>query len=314
VQQEVGLRDLLERGAEGRDQRVGQFLDEPDRVHEQQLAAAAEPHPAHERVEGHEELVGHPRPAPREGVEQRRLARVGVPHEGHHRHPPAPSRLAPRRALPANVLDLPSDRLDSLPYPPPVGLELGLPGSPGADAAPEAREEHAPTGQPGQDVVELRELDLQASLPGAGPPGEDVQDELGAVDRLASHLRLEVALLGRREVVVEDHHVDALLLAAPREVPHLAAPDEGGGVPPGAFLEEPAHDPRPRAPGEQAELVERGLGPRPVAGAEREPDEQSRLTRAGPPGGRRGGPLPGGQPRSPDGRSLTRVMRALSTR
>ena len=41
----------------------------------------------------------------------------------------------------------------------------------------------------------------------AGVLGEDVQDHRGAVDRGASEDLLQVALLGRREVVFEDHRV-----------------------------------------------------------------------------------------------------------
>ena len=57
VQQQVRLRHLLERGAERRDQRVRQLLDEADRVDQQQLPAAAQPDLAHQRVERHEELA-----------------------------------------------------------------------------------------------------------------------------------------------------------------------------------------------------------------------------------------------------------------
>ena len=65
----------------------------------------------------------------------------------------------------------------------------------------------------GQEVVELGQLDLEPALAGARPPGEDVEDELGAVEGLAAHRVLEVALLGGRELVVEEHQVG---VAAPR--------------------------------------------------------------------------------------------------
>ena len=52
VQQQIGLHDFLERGAEGRDQAVRQAIDEADRVRQQDLRAvgAAAPGAAADRA------------------------------------------------------------------------------------------------------------------------------------------------------------------------------------------------------------------------------------------------------------------------
>src|SRR6185503_1786309 len=115
------------------------------------------------------------------------LARVRVPDQGHHRRLRALPGLPARVPRPAHLLDLALDVLDALPDAPAVRLA----GPPGADAAAQAREQHALAGQARQHVVELGQLDLEAALARAGPAGEDVEDQLRAVDGLALHRRLD---------------------------------------------------------------------------------------------------------------------------
>ena len=55
----------------------------------------------------------------------------------------------------------------------------------------------------------LRQLDLEATLAGAGVLGEDVEDQRSAVEDLDVELAFEAALLPGRELVVEDHGVGA---------------------------------------------------------------------------------------------------------
>jgi hypothetical protein len=56
-------------------------------------------------------------------------------------------------------------------------------------------------------VGELGELDLQLALVAAGTVGEDMQDQLGAGHGPAAQAFLEIALLPRRQVVVDDQEV-----------------------------------------------------------------------------------------------------------
>jgi hypothetical protein len=53
----------------------------------------------------------------------------------------------------------------------------------------------------------LGELHLQLALVGAGAVGEDVQDQLGAGHGPAAQALLEIALLARRQVVIDDQEV-----------------------------------------------------------------------------------------------------------
>ena len=67
--------------------------------------------------------------------------------------------------------------------------------------------------QPRQQVLQLRELDLQLAFARPRAPREDVEDQLRAIDDLAVERLLEVAQLRRRQLVVEDDDVDVELVA-----------------------------------------------------------------------------------------------------
>jgi hypothetical protein len=75
-------------------------------------------------------------------------------------------------------------------------------------------------------VPQLRELDLELALGTARAPRKDVEDEAGAVQHALADQLLEVALLGRRELVVHEHEIGGLGLARDRGFPRLAAADE----------------------------------------------------------------------------------------
>ena len=312
VQQQVGLDHLLERRAKRGDQRVRQLAHEAHGVDQHQLAPRPQLYLAHERVERHEELVRHRSAAARERVEQRGLSGVGVAHQGHHRRLAPRARLAPGQALAADVLDLATHRLDPLPDPAAVRLQLRLAGPAGSDPAAEPRQQHAAPRQPRQQVVELRQLDLEPALARARPAREDVEDQLRAVERLALDLLLQVALLGRRELLVEEHQLGLLQGAARLHLAHLAAADECRGVAPRPLLQLLADDARA---GALRELVERGFAARAVARSLRQSDEQRALPRTALRARCDGRGLPEPlQARVTEAISLTRVMRAFATR
>ena len=134
--------------AERRDERVRQPVDEPDRVRHEHLAPIGQPHLAHQRIERHEQRVRRSAPAPRQQVEQRRLAGVGVADQRDRRDVGLlPALAQPGPPLP-HVLDAGRDARDALPDPPPVGLELRLAGPARADAAAESRQRDAGADQP----------------------------------------------------------------------------------------------------------------------------------------------------------------------
>ena len=78
---------------------------------------------------------------------------------------------------------------------------------------PSLRERRRPTPTSrGQQVLELRQLDLPLAFLRSRAPGEDVENELRAIEAPSRLTRASMLReLGRRELVVEDHHVDVLL-------------------------------------------------------------------------------------------------------
>ena len=107
----------------------------------------------------------------------------------------------------------------------------------------------APAAQAGQPVAQQGQLHLGPALGGAGVLGEDVEDHRGAVDGRPAEDLLQVALLGRGELVVEDHGVGVDRQTgrpAPRPCPGRRRwPGPGG---PGAGRRGPPRRPRPCPP------------------------------------------------------------------
>ena len=99
---------------------------------------------------------------------------------------------------------LPLEALNSVADKPAVGFELALAGASGADAAAQPLEVSPLSRQPGQQVLVLGELDLEASLAGAGVATKDIQDHARAVEDLDLKDAFEVLLLRGPELVVED--------------------------------------------------------------------------------------------------------------
>ncbi|CAN4043845.1 RNA polymerase sigma factor, partial [Dysosmobacter welbionis] len=116
-----------------------------------------------------------------------------------------------------------------------VRLQLGFAGALGADGplAAGARLSlqmgpHA--GQPGQQILVLGQLHLEPPFLGLGPLGEDVQDQSAPVQHLNAQQLRQHPHLGGGQIVVEDHHGGAGVLAVELHLRHLALPDEGPGV------------------------------------------------------------------------------------
>ena len=173
----------------------GRFADEADGVGEQDVAAAAELPAPGPGVEGGEELVLDEHAGVGQGVHQGALAGVGVADERDGRHVAAAGDLALLAGLDLGELGL--EVLDAVVDQPAVLFELLLAGAADADAALVARQVGPHPLEPGQRVFELRQLDLEVGLVGPGVGGEDVEDDLGAVDDLDAERLLQVARLGR---------------------------------------------------------------------------------------------------------------------
>ena len=202
-----------------------QLLDEADRVGEQRVAAGGQADAPRHRVQRGEEQVLGEHLGAREGVHQRALAGVRVADEGDDLHALPRATPTVQRALLAHGIDLAAQLRDPVAHELAVGLELALAGTAGADAPLEAFEVAPLAGQARQQVLRLRQLDLQARLPRLGAPGEDVDDQRRAVEHFDAERVLQVALLRGAELVVEDDERVAGGLALRDDLVELAAAD-----------------------------------------------------------------------------------------
>src|SRR5207253_10673569 len=84
-----------------------------------------------------------------------------------------------------HAFELALEPCDSLLHPPPIHLELSFARTACADAARLPRQVMPHPRQPWQQILQLRELDLEAAFATAGALGEDIEDQLRAIEHLA---------------------------------------------------------------------------------------------------------------------------------
>ncbi len=254
MQKEVGLVELLERRPKGPRQIARQIANEAHRVGDDDLPLARKPQPAGGRVECGEQLVLGQDVAPGQGVEQRRLAGVGVADDGHHRQA-APHPLGPSaRPLPTEAIDLLLEAVNPLARAAAVLFELGLARTAATDAAGEAAHHGVLLVQTRQPVAKLSQLDLQLAVAALGPLGEDVEDQHRPVDHLEVGEVGDGVGLHRRQIRIEDEDVGVELHVADQHLLQLAAADLVFGIGLGPALLEHAHHPYPGGPAELAQL------------------------------------------------------------
>ena len=214
VQDHIRLADLLQGRAEGLDQLGGQVAHEADRVGERVLAPVSGASPAHGRVEGREERVLDEDARVRQTVQQRRLAGVRVPGDGHRWYCPATTRsplCASGGFHACNVrAQLRHTRADTAA----IQLDLRLTGTPGTDtrAARDAAtgltgHGLAPAAQTRQQVLKLGQLHLRLALTRLGVLSKNIEDEGGAINDLSVDNIFQPAALGGSQLLVDDDGV-----------------------------------------------------------------------------------------------------------
>src|SRR5262249_52763122 len=150
-----------------------------------------------------------------------------------------------------------------------AAAEAALAGRPGVagEVGP-----HLP--QPGERILQLGQFDLEPGLRGAGPGGEDVEDQFAAVEHLDLGGFFQVANLAWRQVVVEDDDIDIGGLDLLLEFFQLALADVGGGVDAVTALRQAADDVGPGGGRQAAEFFQRvAADPGPLR--QRDADEES---------------------------------------
>jgi hypothetical protein len=182
-----------------------------------------------------EEAIGDADGRAGELVEQRRLAGVRVADERDARQMGSLALGAHHGARGLHLAQLALERRDAIAGQAAVGLDLRLARAPGADARRRGRGAQALEVRPQpaharEVVLQLRELDLQLALGAVGVVGEDVEDDGRAVDDRQAQLALQVALLTRRELVVDGDDVGVGRVGGGLDLLDLAGPQIGVGV------------------------------------------------------------------------------------
>src|SRR4051812_4635895 len=229
VEHEIGDEGLLQRRGEALHELVRQTADEADGVGDE-VAAALLLEAASDRVERLEQAVADGDPGVGQRVEERRLAGVRVAGERNGRRLRAPPLAAPDVALTAELLESLAQLGDAAAREAPVGLELRLAGAARADTAAEAFEVLPHPPHSWQVVLELRELDLELPLGAHGVLGEDVEDQLRAVDDPRLERVLERPLLRWCQLVVDDQHFRPRLAISLLELLELSLADVGARI------------------------------------------------------------------------------------
>ncbi len=160
---------------------------------------------------------------------------------------------------------------------PAIRFELRFTRASGADAAAEPRERGRGTDEARHEVLELRQLDLHLAFARARAAGEDVENELGAIEDGLMRLAFEISKLGGRQLVVEDDQIGAGLVAGGAQQLDLPRTEKRGRVGLGTLLQKAEHDLGARRIGETFELREALLGLRASAGRRHEPDQRGTL-------------------------------------
>ena len=131
----IGVAGLLQRTLEGLHQMVGKLPDKADRIRQQNLLAAWQLHPAGGGIQCGEQLIFRQDTGSGQGVQQGRLARVGVAYDGRHRHTLVQALLSRRIPVNLHLLQFPVQSRNAALNQPSVRLQLLLAGTSGADTA-----------------------------------------------------------------------------------------------------------------------------------------------------------------------------------
>ena len=227
MQQQRGFARFGQRGLEGGHQFVRQIADETHGVGDHHLRSAGKCQPAHRGIERREQLVGHVGLFTREAAKQRRLAGVGVADQRDRGHGNRNARAAAGLTLLLEFLQTLREHLHPLAQQSAIGLELRFARTAQADAAAALAFKVGPAAhQPAGDVLQLRELDLQLAFVTRRALREDIEDEAVAIQHAPADELLEVALLARRQRMIDEDDIGLVRLGFEADLLRLAAADE----------------------------------------------------------------------------------------
>jgi hypothetical protein len=157
----------------------------------------------------------------------------------------------------AHSLQIVFQLFDARGYAAAVGFEFCFAGAARADSAAETRQRMTLAGKTREPVFQLREFDLQTPFGRACAMGEYVENQLGAVDDLDLNGGLEVPLLRRRELVIDNQDVGLMSSRQFLQLLDLAISKQRSGVEDGSNLEHLGHYRGAGAGGQFGKLAKR---------------------------------------------------------
>ena len=227
----------------------------PDRVAQQHGPPAGQLPAAGPRVERGEQGVLDENVGAGQGVQQRALAGVGVADQRDGHLPAAGGHLALlRRSIVFSSLPQIGDPLLDHAA---VHFQLLFARPAQADALLLPRQVGPHPLQPRHGVFQLGQLDGQAGFVRLCPAGEDVENQLRAVQDLHAGDFFQVACLAGTQVVVEDDHVGVGGRGQAGQLGDLALAQVGGGVGGLAALGQLADHPRAGGGGQAFQFFQR---------------------------------------------------------
>ena len=193
---------------------------------------------------------------PVSAFEQRALAGVGVAHQrNRHLRPPCGDLALAAMFDGAKLLPQVADPLFGQPA---VDFQLLFAGAAQPDAALRLPREVRPHPLQARHLVfQLGQLDRQAGLVRLGPAGEDVENQLRAVEDLQPGGFLKVPRLAGAEIVVEDDHVGHFGVSQGGQLLHLSLAQIGCRVRGFAALGQLAYDVRAGGLGKTFQFLQR---------------------------------------------------------
>ena len=198
MQQQIGMDGFFKRGAECGHQLMRQFAHEADRVRDHHVAHfLAQVNPARGGIERGEQLVGNIHAGLGHGIEQGRLAGIGIADQGHRECVIAAARTALRFALLVQFFQARAQGLDTVADQPAVRFKLRLAGTAQADTALLPFQVSPAADQARGQMLQLGQLDLQLALVALGALREDVEDQAGTVEHPHVQALFQIALLSR---------------------------------------------------------------------------------------------------------------------
>ena len=232
MQQQIGIGGFAQRGLECIDEFVRQVADEAHGVGQRHRALCAfKVELTRGGVQRGEKLVGRVGLRIHQGVEQRRLARIGVADQGDPKSLVALAGAALRAALALDLVEPLLHRLDALADHAAIKLDLRFTWTASiADAAALPLEVAPAPHQPGREVLQARQFDLQLAFVALCALAKNLQDQHRAVGHRHTEVPLKIALLRRRQGLIEQHRLGLMRFDQGLDLIGLARPDEECGV------------------------------------------------------------------------------------